>query len=348
MLIFTKDSFTKEKIATVVVTHLLPDRPFLLNTINNCSELISIIPKPKSIDQTVLEKLTNYKLDFLKRDEILANIGQILARTDKKVILLDIGGYFAPVLEELQVQFPGKILGIVEDTENGHQKYQSVNLPFPVISVARSSLKENEDFLVGGSVVFSADSILRSYNRLISQMKCGVIGYGKIGKAITANLQNMKLQPFLYDKDPIKMVSAINNNSQAVPKEELLKNSEVIFCASGSKSLDINDFRKLKNESFVVSVTSSDDEFDLNFLESEYKTKQVATHITRYKSSQNTFYLLNNGNAVNFIHGASVGNFIFLVQAEILESMKYLLQNPNLENKLYQLEKKTRQKIAQI
>lgn len=339
--------FPKEKIATVIVTHILPDRPFLLNAINNFSELISIIPKPKSINQEVLDKLKNYQVDFLKREEILANFGQIMTRTNKKVIILDIGGYFAPILEELESQFPSRILGIVEDTENGHQKYENINLPFPVVSVARSPLKENEDFLVGGSIIFSADSILRSYNRLISQMKCGVIGYGKIGKSITTHLQNIKIQPFLYYIDPTKMVSAINNNNQAVSKNNILTNSEVIFCASGSKSLDIADFRKLKNESFVISVTSSDDEFDISFLENEYQTKQVAQYITRYKSPQNTFYLLNNGNAVNFIHGASVDNFIFLVQAEILESAKYIL-NKNLENKLYQLESTERQKIAQI
>ncbi|AGP57424.1 hypothetical protein M271_29910 [Streptomyces rapamycinicus NRRL 5491] len=33
---------------------------------------------------------------------------------------------------------------------------------------------------------------------------------------------------------------------------------------------------------------------------------------------------LNNGNAVNFLHGASVGPFIFLVQAEILAALRML------------------------
>ncbi|MGH3928790.1 MAG: hypothetical protein ACRDTF_02285, partial [Pseudonocardiaceae bacterium] len=36
------------------------------------------------------------------------------------------------------------------------------------------------------------------------------------------------------------------------------------------------------------------------------------------------FYMLADGNAVNFLHGASVGTFIFLVQAEILAALASL------------------------
>ena len=44
----------------------------------------------------------------------------------------------------------------------------------------------------------------------------------------------------------------------------------------------------------------------------------VAEHVTRYATVGHYFYVLADGNAVNFLHGASVGAFIFLVQAEIL------------------------------
>ena len=38
------------------------------------------------------------------------------------------------------------------------------------------------------------------------------------------------------------------------------------------------------------------------------------------------FYLLNNGNAINFIHHAVVGPYIYLIQAELLKSLQFVAQ----------------------
>lgn len=51
---------------------------------------------------------------------------------------------------------------------------------------------------------------------------------------------------------------------------------------------------------------------------------RVDEHVTRYESVGHYFYVLAGGNAVNFLHGASVGTFIFLVQAEILAALSRL------------------------
>jgi hypothetical protein len=47
-------------------------------------------------------------------------------------------------------------------TENGLHRYLCHEKPpCPVFSVARSPLKDSEDYLVGQSVVFSAEALLR-------------------------------------------------------------------------------------------------------------------------------------------------------------------------------------------
>ena len=270
-----------------------------------------------------------------------------MKRIDGSVILLDIGGYFAPIINRLAEANPNKIVGVVEDTENGHQKYESIkDLKVPVISVARSVLKENEDSLVGQSIVFSTDSLIREQNRLLSFMKCGVLGYGKIGKSISLNLQKMTIKPMVYDIIASKRVQSINENNHSPEKEFILENADIIFCATGSKSLNIHDFRRLTNGCFIVSVTSSDDEFDLAFLQSEYKSEAVHKYITKYTNNSNYFYMLNNGNAVNFIHGAVVGDFIFLVQSEILSGVSFLMDNV-LENAIYELPVEYKESLAE-
>ena len=75
-----------------------------------------------------------------------------------------------------------KLIGVVEDTENGHKRYEQIAFPpCPVLSVARSPLKEPEDFLVGHAIVFSAEALIRQSGVVMVNKRALVIGYGKIG-----------------------------------------------------------------------------------------------------------------------------------------------------------------------
>ena len=178
-------------------------------------------------------------------------------------------------------------------------------------------------------------------------MECGVLGYGKIGKSISANLQKMNIKPMVYDIIESKRVKSINEGNKSPRKDEILEKSDIIFCATGSKSLDIHDFRKLKNGCFIASVTSADDEFNFDFLESEYEAEKVHKHITKYTNTANYFYMLNSGNAINFLHGAVVGDFIFLVQSEILSGINYLQDN-DLKPGIYELPAEYKENLSKI
>jgi adenosylhomocysteinase len=78
--------------------------------------------------------------------------------------------------------------------------------------------------------------------------------------------------------------------------------------------------RDLKKGAFLASVTSSDDEFDLRFLDGEYDHEMVTDHITKYTKRGHNFHLLNQGNAINFLYSAAVDKYIYLVQAELMLS----------------------------
>ncbi|KPC93290.1 adenosylhomocysteinase, partial [Streptomyces sp. NRRL F-6602] len=57
------------------------------------------------------------------------------------------------------------------------------------------------------------------------------------------------------------------------------------------------------------------------------------------------FYLLNGGEAVNFLHGASVGPFIFLVQAEIIAGVRALARG-DLVPAMHEIPADDRSRIA--
>lgn len=122
----------------------------------------------------------------------------MLAEGHHQLLFLDIGGYFAPPIDSLSSLLGDRLFGIVEDTENGHQKYDKYvetikqrgrSIPCPIFSVARSPLKEPEDYLVGQSILFSIERVLRAHNSLLTNKIVLVIGYGKIGKSISSRLR---------------------------------------------------------------------------------------------------------------------------------------------------------------
>ncbi|ABW14213.1 S-adenosyl-L-homocysteine hydrolase [Parafrankia sp. EAN1pec] len=55
-----------------------------------------------------------------------------------------------------------------------------------------------------------------------------------------------------------------------------------------------------------------------------HRVDRLDPYLSRMTSWNHHFYLLNDGNAVNFVHGAAVSPFIFLVQGEILAALTLL------------------------
>jgi adenosylhomocysteinase len=126
---------------------------------------------------------------------------------------------------------------------------------------------------------------------------------------------------------------------------EALQGAGVIVCATGNLALKEDDFAQVANGVYIASVTSSDDELELAALDGLYERTPSGEHITRYARTGHYFYVLADGNAVNFLHGASVGAFIFLVQAEILAALACLAA-AGREPGMYELDATERSFIA--
>jgi len=312
---------------SIIITHLLPDRPFLIEALSQQTEIVALLPKPKSIDQYTRDWLSHkYNIvdvrreQFNDRDFVLKLLS--LAKGDP-IVLMDIGGYFAATLNEVSASYAGEVLGVVEDTENGIQKYEALAaLPCPVVSVARSPLKNPEDYLVGQSIVFSTEALLRQQGDILHGRTACVIGYGKLGRSIANLLHARHVRTRVFDTEPTTLVEAMSHGfPTARTLEDALQGAGLVFCATGNKSLRATAFNQLDRGAYVATVTSSDDELELAEVDRDYETKQITDYITRYRKRDHHFYMLNRGQAVNFIHGAAVGPFIYLVHGEIVASV---------------------------
>jgi adenosylhomocysteinase len=341
-----------DQVSAVVITHLLGERPAFLRAVRRVAQVAAVLPKPKSIDPIALKEITSeLPVDELDR-AAFADPDHALAYLESRapgepVALLDVGGYFAPGLDHVCGRFSGRVVGVVEDTENGHQRYEALGkLPCPVFSVARSPLKDPEDYLVGQSVTFSAEALIRSRGDILQGRPAAVIGYGKLGRSIAAMLHARHVGVTVFDSHPVQRTQAMSQGFRtASTLGQAIAGAGLIVCATGNLALKEDDFARVANGAYIASVTSSDDELELDTLDGLYQRTPSGPHVTRYARTGHYFYVLADGNAVNFLHGASVGAFIFLVQAEILAALGTLAAASH-EPGLHELDSTERSLIA--
>jgi adenosylhomocysteinase len=151
----------------------------------------------------------------------------------------------------------------------------------------------------------------------------------------------------VYETDPVRAVEAMSHGFAVKwSKTEALARADVVVCATGNRALEGKDFTHLRPGSYVASVTSSDDELNLASLWGAYRVDRLGPHLTRLSARSHHFYLLNDGNAVNFVHGAAVGPFIFLVQGEILAAVALLSSGRMIEPGLHEIGNRDRAIIA--
>jgi adenosylhomocysteinase len=271
------------------------------------------------------------KVQLLDNQVALAYVQDVVSTS--KYVILDIGGYFAASAPSLSQTSQSKTLvGIVEDTENGHKKYEKVvqEIKCPVYSVARSPLKETEDTNIGTEIVQATESILKSETSFscLYMDYAGVIGLGKIGKSIVHTLHGNRVQMFCHDRDPLHMAQMrTNENFPLATKDQVLAHCDIIFSATGNNAITESDFPTLRNNVYIATATSPDDE--LGFDPTNFKLVGSTANINRYEIGEGKYInLICNGHPPNFVYGSFPGPGLFLTQSGVLTSLNELQKDP--------------------
>jgi len=332
----------------VCVAHVLPTSPPFLQSISEICPIAVLVPKPKSQDKhavswarknlkcTVLEAYRETRDSTTEsQDEFLARLIKLLQTPklkSKKVVFIDIGGYFAPLLPALDQTLGDRFLGVMEGTENGAQEYDrlyppAIKPPAPIVTVARSPLKLPEDYLVGSSIVFSIESILRDHNQILQTRSACVIGFGRVGSAVASSLRGRGIPTIVNDTHPVKMAEAAAQGYQVYPNvHDAVLRSSLIVSATSSAALDERVMASVRTGAAVATVTSRDTEFSGagEFLKLNYNATPLdPKNVVRYdeKEVDRYFWLLNDGNAPNFLHGAVLGPALQLIEGEKLAAV---------------------------
>lgn len=323
--------------AFIVVSHINSTSLPLISTLAKSGRIAGIIAKPNSIDFNTYESLSDIyrflnvsKEDFYQDGVIKEKIAPLISPKENLTII-DIGGYFAPALPELNQMT--NLTGIVEDTENGLQKYEKALAAFPqnkvpLFSVARSRAKDFEDYLIGRSIALSTMEIIRK-QRKINTASIGIIGFGEVGRGTAFYLKDtLKLNAEIYDCN--EQAQKLINLSGFTPssRKHIIANSDILICATGNGSLTDEDIPKLKQGVYIASCTSSDDEFSF----SDFKINSQNTEASSITNCQGINFL-NKGNAINFLHPHAMEKilspYIYLTHSALLQCAVKLNNTPN-------------------
>lgn len=325
-----------QDVKCVVLTHLLPDRPEFLEALDRVAKVKLVVGIEYSVDIRAKNEITanfNVKVppfgDLFSADRLLEMLRYYV--DESRFVILEIGGYFAPHLDTLQSTFGERLLGLIEDTEGGHRRYESVPaIPYPVVSVARSPMKEAEDALVGPSCLFSAERILRDQGILMSGREVAVLGYGKVGRGTAQALRARGSVVAVYDTNISRAATALAEGFRIPSREIALKSASMIFGCTGLTSVSREDFGILRSGCFLVSCSSKCVEFDIGALASEYVLTKVAPNLGRYDRESRRLFLMHGGAPVNFVDKAVVGPVLSMVQAEMLYAIRELGEDRNV------------------
>lgn len=336
-----------EKTRFIILEHILPTTENMIKQLRNGGgEVFAVVAKPYSIVEDVMESLVADGITVIKKSyfdlentdvllQLLKDAVEGSKKDSKAIIIIDVGGYFAKPIINLQSIMPEcteYITGIVEDTTFGHNRYikEKDKINVPIFSVARSSLKEIEARFVGQDAVFAMETILREKGILMSGRHALVIGYGMIGKNVALALKNSHLVVSVYDKYDHRNLAAYIDGFNIHKRRELIKSADIIFFATGNPdgALSFEEIEECKDSVILVSAGSKNTEFDLATLELQAEEKiQLSKYLAEYVlQNGRRIIVANNGTAVNFILPSLSVEVLDLVFSEILLCSLLLLR----------------------
>ena len=345
-------------VGLLITTHLLRDRPDFLNGLVHAGFEVSVLSIPYSeipgirshLDSKVRisspQSVWPPSLDFL-----YSLVNELLNRADK-FVLLDIGGYWSTYTQVLKEKYAERFLGIVEDTEAGHRRYLMQPALFcPVVSVARSPLKECEDVLVGTSIVSSVDNIMRSMERPLKGLQILVIGFGKIGRAVSQELWHRGNYVSVLDSNPIRKALAMSLGYKTPERSLAFQSSDIVIGVTGSTSVSRADLKEIREECILVSGSSRNIEFEISSEEFVTKTSiplEGTNHwVTEIAINGNRTWLVDHGTPVNFPDAAVIGPSLQLAQIEMVFAVFKLIDGFFESSGITELEQLDREMIAE-
>jgi S-adenosylhomocysteine hydrolase len=202
-----------------------------------------------------------------------ATVAKVLARAladcaanGQRLIVQDVGGFAAPILQTYFADRLHLVRGVVEITKQGVWRAQALPLGFPVLHCADSELKRLEAVRCGETVARCLDGLARGLGLSLAGRVATVFGAGWIGAGVARHLRRLDMIPVLVDTDPLKVMEARLAGFEAGLAPTALERSALVVGATGRLSVGRAALQRLPDGAMVASASSRQIEIDVDWL----------------------------------------------------------------------------------
>ncbi len=350
------------KTNVIGVLHALSDsREFVEHLLAAGHPVPHIFAKPFSKNRAVIDAMTGMGVQVHERpyselegSSILRDtIAEVRASSKGPLTILDVGGYFAEPLARMSRDEPALLpSGVLEVTTFGHNRYlrAAPDIKTPIVSVARSPLKDVEAVFVGESAWTSLDLILREAGLSVFGAKLGMVGYGMIGRRVVGAAKSGGAHTTVFDQDPIKLLDARSYKHRVVQElGSLLRENDIVIASTGGMAISVENILNHAKDSLILgSAGSRVQEIDIAGIERDMTSKRsIHENLTEYVlSNGKKIYILRGGTSINFLVGSCPDETMDIVFSEIVAGINMILTEELPRGVINEVSQNVRQRIA--
>lgn len=318
----------------VMIAHLFDDTLRMLDALAPVTQWDAVIGVPYSSRRPGVAERWGARFGarlHLPEDiaALEAVVARVLARSlvdcaanGQRLIVQDVGGFAAPILQTYFADRLHLVKGVVEITKQGVWRAEALPLGFPVLHCADSELKRLEAVRCGETVARCLDGVARGLGLSLAGRVATVFGAGWIGAGVARSLRRLDMIPALADTDPLKVMEARLAGFEAALEPTALERSALVVGATGRPSIGRAVLERLPDGAMVASASSRQIEIDVGWLRRFPATPQaegLTAHRIPARRGQlgpaRRILLVNDGFPANFLPGSDS------VADEVVESI---------------------------
>ncbi len=273
----------------------------------------------------------------------------------KPNITLDDGADLVSLLHQKYSHYAKEMIASLEETTTGVIRLRSLaekkKLLLPVIAVNDASTKHLFDNRYGTGQS-TLDGILRATNILIAGKTVVVAGYGWCGRGFAMRARGLGAKVIVTEIDSIKALEAAMDGFEVMSMTKASLVGDIFCTLTGNINvIDKQHFKNMKDKAIVCNSGHFDVEINIAQLKKIAKksTKLQRPFVEEYVLGKKSIFILAQGRLINLAaaegHPASVMDMSFATQAL---GLLWAKEQKNLENKVYDIDVKIEEKIAQL